>query len=160
MTVNDKITNALNVSPLRHLKLEKPVFVETGTTVLDAVAKMDKSGFGCVLIADKGKLKGIFTERDILMKLADLDRESTDSIDKYMSSDPLTYSGDKCISKAVREMNSHGYRHLPVMDESGDNCLGILTARIILDFVVEYLPDQVYNLPPTHDQSMLTPEGG
>jgi len=160
MTVDDKITSALKVSSLGNLKLESPAMVESGLSVFDAVDKMGLNEYGCILVEKDSRLVGIFTERDVLMKIATLERHDESPVNDFMASDPVTLTIDSSIADAVNEMSSHGYRHIPVMDKNNEKCLGIITAKNIIDFVVEYLPEQVYNLPPLPNQSMLTPEGG
>ena len=159
MTTDDKITDALKNLSLGHLDLEPPVSVDIDSSVSEAVDKMDKNGYGCVLVTDGDDLTGIFTERDILMKLEESDIDESKPVKEFMAAEPVTLSVENKIADAVEEMSSSGYRHLPIMDSEG-KCMGILTARMIVDFVVEFLPEQVYNLPPSPDQSMLTAEGG
>ena len=159
MTTDDKITDALKNLSLGHLDLEPPVSVDIDSSVSEAVNEMDKNGYGCVLVTDGDDLTGIFTERDILMKLEESDIDESKPVKEFMASEPVTLSVENKIADAVEEMSSSGYRHLPIMDSEG-KCMGILTARMIVDFVVEFLPEQVYNLPPSPDQSMLTAEGG
>jgi len=160
MTIDDKITSALKDSTLARLRLDSPVMIDAGTEVSAAIAKMSQNDSGCVLITDNGNLVGIFTERDMLMKMVSIGQNEGKTVDEFMTREPVTLGIDNTIAKAVHEMSSHGYRHLPVMDKNGERCVGLLTAKIIVKFVVEFLPDQVYNLPPTPNQSMLTPEGG
>ena len=160
MTVDDKITNSLNSSTLKQLHLEPPIEIPSDTPIFEAVDKMGDNGFGCILVAEGGKLVGIFTERDVLMKISISDVDESRSVDEFMTKDPDTLRVTHTISDAVKEMSSRGYRHLPIMDEENSKCVGILTAKKIIKFVVEFIPEQVYNLPPSLDQSMLTPEGG
>ncbi|MCH7818008.1 MAG: CBS domain-containing protein [Candidatus Marinimicrobia bacterium] len=160
MTVDDTITNSLNSSTLKQLNLEPPIEIPSGTPVFEAVDKMSDNGFGCILVTDGGKLVGIFTERDVLLKISISDVNESQSVDEFMTKEPDTLKVTNTLSDAVREMSSRGYRHLPIMDEENSKCVGIITAKQIIKYVVEFIPEQVYNLPPSLDQSMLTPEGG
>ena len=160
MTVDDKITNSLNSSTLEQLNLEPPIEIPSDTPIFEAMDKMGDNGFGCILVADGGKLVGIFTERDVLLKISISDVDESQTVDEFMTKEPDTLRVTHTISDAVREMSSRGYRHLPIMDEENSKCVGILTAKRIVKYVVEFIPEQVYNLPPSLDQSMLTPEGG
>ncbi|MCH8272482.1 MAG: CBS domain-containing protein [Candidatus Marinimicrobia bacterium] len=160
MTVDDKITNSLNSSTLKQLHLEPPIEIPSDTPIFEAVDKMGDNGFGCILVTEGGKLAGIFTERDVLLKISISDVDKSRSVDEFMTKEPDTLRVTDTISDAVKEMSSRGYRHLPIMDEENSKCVGILTAKKIIKFVVEFIPEQVYNLPPSLDQSMLTPEGG
>jgi len=121
---------------------------------------MGENDFGCILVNDGDDLVGIFTERDVLIKISIADVDESKAVDEFMTKDPVTMNLNDKISEAVGKMSAHGYRHLPIMDQDEGNCVGILTAKIIIGYVVEYLPEQVYNLPPSLDQSMSTPEGG
>ena len=145
---------------MKQLNLEPPTEISSGTPVFEAADKMGDNGFGCILITKAGKLIGIFTERDVLLKLSIADVDESQSVDEFMTKDPVTLKLNHKISEAVREMSAHGYRHLPIMDEKDNKCVGILTAKKIVKYVVEFIPEQVYNLPPSLNQSMLTPEGG
>ncbi|MCH8927429.1 MAG: CBS domain-containing protein [Candidatus Marinimicrobia bacterium] len=160
MTIDDKITSALKESTLARLKLKSPVMVDAGTEVAVAIEKMNQTDYGYVLVMENGILIGIFTERDILMKMASISDTDGKSIDEFMTRDPVTLRIDSTIAKAVYEMSAHGYRHLPVLDKNGEKCVGMVAAKNIVKFVADFLPDQVYNLPPTPNQQMLTPEGG
>ncbi|MEK6570609.1 MAG: CBS domain-containing protein, partial [Bacteroidota bacterium] len=55
--------------PIRSLQLPAPIVVQRGTSVSEAVRQMQERHIGCVLVVQKGVLDGIFTERDILMKI-------------------------------------------------------------------------------------------
>lgn len=160
MTIDDKITNALKDSTLARLNLRSPVMVDAGTKVSAAIEKMSQTDLGYVLVMDDGNLVGIFTERDILMKMTSISETDSKNVDEFMTQDPVTIGIDSTIAKAVYEMSANGYRHLPVMDKNGEKCVGMVAAKIIVKFVVDFLPEQVYNLPPTPNQNMLTPEGG
>ena len=56
--------------PISTIDLAKPVVVKPAASVADAIKLMQKGRFGAVLVEDKKKLVGIFTERDVMMKLA------------------------------------------------------------------------------------------
>jgi CBS domain-containing protein len=62
------------------------------------------------------------------------------------------------IGAAVRRMEECGYRHLPVVDETG-RPVGILSVRRIIHYLVEHFPATVYNLPPDPNSVPTTPDG-
>ena len=49
-------------------------------------------------------------------------------------------------------------RHLPVVEESGKP-LGVLSARGVVDYLVEHFPSTIYCLPPDPDVVPLQREG-
>jgi len=65
--------------PIRELPtLQPPMTCERGTTVRQAIEIMQQKRIDCVLVVDLGRLVGVFTERDVLTKVAargvDIDR--------------------------------------------------------------------------------------
>src|SRR5438552_18914218 len=70
--------------PIRELATLRPaVCVPPQSTVRLAIDRMNHGGVGCVLIEDRGRLIGIFTERDVLTKVVgtsiDIDRSTVDT---------------------------------------------------------------------------------
>ena len=79
---------SLNV-PLKSLSLKKAVVVEVGSSMQQCVDVMLARHFGCLLVVDRESLRGIFTERDILMKIAAQDVDlNKEKIDDFMTPDP------------------------------------------------------------------------
>jgi CBS domain-containing protein len=64
---------------------------------------------GCVLVAPEGRLRGIFTERDVLMKIADSPIELGQTpVNDYMTPDPDTLPADSSIAYALNKMVLEG----------------------------------------------------
>jgi len=47
-------------------------------------------------------------------------------------------------------MEEGGYRHLPVIGDTG-KAVGILSVKRIVHYLVEHFPGTIYNLPPDPD---------
>src|SRR2546423_5458697 len=63
--------------------------VAPDTSASEVVNQMKQARLGCALVLDKGKLVGIFTERDLLSKLTGKAAQSpTTPIKQLMSSNP------------------------------------------------------------------------
>ena len=91
-----------------------------------------------LIVDDEGKLSGIFSERDALMKLnAQSPRLRKKPIGDFATMSPATIEASAKIAFALNRMDVGGYRHLPVMDADGHavnvisirDLLGYLTAR-------------------------------
>ena len=133
--------------PIRHLGLTKPFIVETGTRASEAIKLMKDNRVGCVLVGRKGLLAGIFTERDLLMKLAGNPKKYEDIlIDEVMTRDPEVLRPDDIIAYALHMMSAGGYRHIPIVDEK-NHPVSTVSVRGIVDFLVDMFPDEVMNLP-------------
>lgn len=141
------------------LPLTPPVTVESGTTVGALIDKVQKEKVGCVLVQKGGRMVGIITERDVLLKIVARDVNYAEPVDKFMTVSPQTLSPDKTIGDAVNLMNQQHFRHIPVVDDSGVPT-GIVSIKDIINLVAESFPEQVLNLPPRPHQKMETPEGG
>lgn len=98
-------------------------------TVRAACCLMAEKKIGALLVVDKGRIAGIFTERDALNKIlaGGLDPDKT-VLSQVMVSDPQTIRADKPLGYALQFMVDGGFRHVPVVDESG-TALGMVSAR-------------------------------
>lgn len=131
----DRIERALMEEPVHSLQPARPVSVRPTTTVRQAVQIMVENSVGAVLVlGDGGKLLGIFSERDVLNRLAGLrDQYEELPVSHFMTPDPETVSADDKIAFALHKMDGGGYRHLPVM--AAGKPQGIISVRDILRFV-------------------------
>jgi CBS domain-containing protein len=99
-------------------------------TVADAAAEMVKGRIGSVLVTQGSMLLGIFTERDVLRAAAVAADLSSDPVAKWMTPEPVTAPPETSTDEAAELMLSGGFRHLPVVDESG--LIGIVSLRDLL----------------------------
>lgn len=134
--------------PIESLQLRRAVVVESGTTVKKCLEKMLARHFGCLLVVKDKQLRGIFTERDVLMKIAGKDLDLGKSvIDEFMTSNPASKKRSDSILSALRLMNEGGYRHIAIVDDR--NCpQSVLSIRDVINYMVEFFPQDVLNLPP------------
>lgn len=115
--------------------IENVVTTEEDTTIEDAIRILFKKHIGALMIIDdKRKCKGIFTERDALRSVARKASPNT-HLKKVMSKNVVTIRENASFAEAKRLLILHSIRHLPVVDKKG--CLvGMLTLRKILDELV------------------------
>ncbi len=97
-------------------------------TVRSAVKTMAEHVCGSILVMEGDRLVGIFTERDLLMRMAaagrDLDRTA---ISEVMTREPDTIGADEPVAEAIRRMDEFSYRYLPVIEDS--KVLGVISTR-------------------------------
>ena len=118
----------------------------------------EKTGY--IVIADShSKVVGMFTEREVLMKVLQKGVSMNDPVEKYMRTDVHTLSKSDSLQAAIDAMDAFGIRHIPLVDEFNQVC-GILSVRTIVTFLAELFPTEVFNLPPRADQIHETAEGG
>ena len=100
-------------------------------TVHDAAKRMTERNCGSVLVmgAD-GSLAGIFTERDLLVRVVAPGRDPTATpVSDVMTREPETIGAEESVREAVRRMDEGAFRHLPVVE--GGRVVGVLSARDI-----------------------------
>ena len=97
-------------------------------SVEDAAAQMAAAGCGSILVVDGDALTGIFTERDLLLRVVGpgLDPART-RLREVMTRAPDTIAADAPVADAVRMMDEFSYRYLPVLD--GGRIVGVLSMR-------------------------------
>jgi CBS domain-containing protein len=137
---------------------QDPTIVSPSTRIRDAVELLKKKKKGCVLICEGGVLQGIFTERDLLMRVFGENRSMDTPVGELMTPNPCTARLDETVADVVKKMRNGGHRHLPVIDAKGQ-LIGVLSVKHIVHFLVDHFPEEVYNLPPDPDEILPTPEG-
>ena len=141
------IASDLQDAIISHLDLSNFVIVQANTSIAAALRSMREKRVSAALVKGDGKLVGIFTERDVLTKVADQAATWQQSIDTVMTPSPQTISPDEPVSSALGLMNEGGYRNMPVLDADG-NILGNLSHPAIIQFLTDRFPREIYNLPP------------
>jgi CBS domain-containing protein len=136
--------------PIRSLPdLQTPIALPAEASVRRAIDRMNELRVGCILVVDHDQLVGVFTERDVLTRVATggVDTDTT-QLGDLMTPDPECLTLDDSIAYALNKMSVGGFRHVPLIDESG-RPTGAVSMRHIVDFIVDLFPREVLNLPPT-----------
>ena len=115
---------------------KSPSTVSPTMTVGEVLKKMVGESIGCVMVVENGKLAGIFSERDALMKLnTDAAKFLDRPISQFMTPDPVTLETSDKIAFALHKMNVGGYRHVPILFEG--KLAGVISIRDILRYLTE-----------------------
>ena len=115
---------------LKDIMGRKVVTVAADTPVSEVAQIMSKGRFGSVLVMDGSWLVGIFTERDVVRAAGSGTDLTSSPISKWMTRDPITVTPETDTDQAAEIMLSHGFRHLPVLEEK--NVVGIVSLRDLL----------------------------
>jgi CBS domain-containing protein len=108
--------------------------VEPDAPLTEAVRSMDDRRVGAVLVLERERLVGVFTERDVLRAVAQgLTPEAT--VGEWMTRGPETIESDDTAEHAAVLMIHGGFRHLPVVDEG--KVVGILSIRDLMRSVLD-----------------------
>ena len=143
------VRGAIFTEELGSVPRRETVIVEAQTSVAEAIRGMNDHHVGCTLVVRDGKLIGIFTERDVLRKVATsgMNLEKT-AVETVMTANPDTLPATASIAYALREMSVEGYRHIPLTNPDGSPA-GVVSVRDIVAWLVETFPASVHNLPPS-----------
>jgi CBS domain-containing protein len=124
------------VDPLATLQSPAPERVSPDTSLADVIRHMRETNIGYVLVTGgDGRLAGIFTERDLLCKVAG---QITDlgsiPVSDLMTANPTALKAEEPIKHALFLMAHNGFRHVPLVDEEG-RPHGITTVRHVVEFI-------------------------
>jgi CBS domain-containing protein len=112
-------------------------------TLEQAARKMRDLDVGSLPICgEDNRLKGILTDRDIVVRcLADGGDPKSTKAGDLAQGKPVTIGADDTIEEAIRTMQQHQVRRLPVID--GHNLIGMLSQA---DIARNYPEDRVGEL--------------
>jgi CBS domain-containing protein len=123
-----------------------PAAVEPSATVLEAVEVMAENGVGAVAVVEKEQLRGIFTERDVMLRVVLRGRNPQQtSIAEVMTSPAETVSEDTTEEEALVHMVERHVRHLPIVGQDGQ-LKGMLSIRNLLEHRVDELARELHSL--------------
>jgi CBS domain-containing protein len=115
--------------------------VAIDATVQRAMELMRDRNIGAVMVVEGKKLKGIFTERDCLHKVASIGLNPRETMVSNVMTTKVRYATlDMEVSQGLALMTERFLRHLPVLDEQ-QNILGIVS---IGDLVKAKISDQSF----------------
>lgn len=91
--------------------------VELGDTIADAAQTMREGNIGNVIVTDGGRVAGIVTDRDIVIRAIAEGREArSTTVGDVCTSDARTLAPGDSVDAAAQAMAENGIRRLPVVD--------------------------------------------
>ena len=119
-------------------------------TVKDAVEEMNTRKIGFVMVISSNKLAGVFSERDVLVRVvaAGFDPKST-SVSEVMSTKVRTITPGDTAEQALEIMTENRCRHLPVMRDN--QLIGLLSIGDITRWIA-----RTHQLEADHLRNYLT----
>jgi CBS domain-containing protein len=130
------------------------VTVSRNATVMEAVELMAAARVGSVLVVDDDRLEGIFSERDVMLRVVMENRDPRQTeVEEVMTSPVHSISTRTTGDEALRIMLQEHIRHLPVVDDKG-RAQAIVGMRNLLEEKVRELHQQLDSL-----ESYITADG-
>lgn len=114
--------------PLKAVLRRAPVTVTPVTSIRTALQRMHELRIGSLVIVDAaGKPIGIFTERDVLDRVALQGTSLDQPIEKVMTREPAALPATAALFEAAQLMTRHRFRHVLVMEEGA--LAGVISER-------------------------------
>ena len=111
---------------VRDVMTGNPTTCEPSATLVDAAKVMAREDIGPVPIVENGRLVGIVTDRDIIVRAVAEGRDVTSTTVKDVASkDLVTVTPDEDLDRALQLMGQRQVRRIPVVE--GDQVVGIVS---------------------------------
>ena len=103
-----------------------PVSLPASTNIVDAARRMRDDDIGDVFVVDDDQLRGVVTDRDVVVRAVAEGRDpSHTTLGEVCSAELVTVAPDDTIDEAVELMSTHAVRRLPVVD--GGRPVGVIS---------------------------------
>lgn len=120
--------------PLSALAPRPCVTAAADTAIADVLRTMRDSREAGIVVTDPGgRVVGIFTERDALLKVAGRDLPDG-PISTVMTADPVVLRADDSLAVAIQKMAVGGFRHVPIVADGRP--VGIVTSHDVFRHVL------------------------
>ena len=154
-----RVEDRIKVVEVLALGIDPPVIADDSTSLRGILQEMRNRRASCALLTREDRLAGVFTERDVVNRVAGVPGVLDGPVAEVMTSDPEHIRRGDRLSTAVRLMRRRGFRHVPVVDDDG-RILGCIRHEDVVGYLAEVYPAEILNLPPDPGQVILTREGG
>lgn len=131
---SDRIQKLLMNTPVAELLSDTiPVVAKPSDSIHEIIRILRAQKKFCILIYLEGKIQGIISLRDILLKAAGADKDLNKiKAADIMTAKPEVVRPENSIAVLVNKMSIGGFRHIPVLDQAG-HPLGILSIQNVLN---------------------------
>jgi len=124
--------------------------VHPRTTIDTVIEVMNRHHESAVLVMDRDRILGIFTERDVLVRVVPRIDGLFTPVAELMTTNLHILSPSTLLSTALRELAVGGYHHLPVADDEGKP-VALVSLQTIIAHLAETFPNEILNSPPERE---------
>lgn len=122
--------------------VRRVVMIDENHSVLDAATLMAEEFVGSTVITSASKITGIFTERDLMLRVVGKKRDPERvKIKDVMTKDVVTVSPKDTANYCLNLMKDNRCRYLLVFD--GDEFVGIVSLRDMVALLMEEKEDLI-----------------
>jgi CBS domain-containing protein len=102
--------------------------------VTEVIGKLARERVGCVVVSDNDGVRGIFTERDVLKKVALEDHDMGQvAVSEVMTSDPIIMRDTSSVQEVLTTMHTNGFRYIPI-ENPGGKIVGLVSMADVLQY--------------------------
>ena len=114
------------MATLKDIMTKDPITVRPDDSAQKAAGLMKDNHIGPIPVLDQErKLIGMVTDRDLAIKIVAEGKPADTKVSDVMSRDLFTCGPDDNVKEAIRTMETHQVRRVPVVDDQG-HLLGIV----------------------------------
>jgi CBS domain-containing protein len=111
---------------IRDVMTPNPRTFTPDQSLVEAARAMSEGDFGAVVVAGDGGVRGILTDRDIVVRaVAEGKDPSATKVSEAFTTEPTTLSPDDSLDDAVHALRESNVRRLPVVE--GSEVVGIVS---------------------------------
>ena len=127
-------------------------WVEEHPSVAEVARRMAELHVGAIVVLANGLLKGVFSERDLMLRVV-LQRRDPDRtpVREVMSTHVVTIDEEANVEEAMENMTALNCRHLPVT--RGTRVVGFLSMRDLLHHELAQKTDEIDHMRAYINQS-------
>ncbi len=135
----DPLMKALAEEKVTSVQYRPVAAISPQTTIREAVQALSKLKVACLLIEEAGRLVGVFSDRDVLDKVAlEYDTLRERPVSEVMTRDPVCVFDSDSSAAALSVMAVCGFRHVPVIDVK-HQVVGIVSPQRVTEFLRKQL---------------------
>ncbi len=155
------LTKAIDLSdPIKSIVSGQLVVMPVSSSLKEVIVQMQEKHECCVLLTDSDQLAGIFTEWDLLHKVAGRQLDwKNELVSAHMTKSPQTLQMNDHIAYALNMMEDGGFRNVPLVD-ADNHPAGVIRMRDIVSYIAHYYHKDIMNLPPEPVRSSIKQHNG
>lgn len=117
--------------PLQWYRRSRLVILSPDASAFEAACAMERNRIGAVIVQDKGRLAGLITDRDLVVRVIarELDPDAI-SVSEIMSRPVVTLTPHDIHDDAIGLMREHGVRRIPLVED--EHVVGMVTLDDLL----------------------------
>jgi signal-transduction protein with cAMP-binding, CBS, and nucleotidyltransferase domain len=134
------------MSRVRDVLHQRELFsVEETQTVCSVARRMAELHVGAILVVQDGDLRGVFSERDLMIRVViEGLQPDTTPVGRVMSTNISTIDESASLEEAMEAMKTHGCRHLPVMRDT--KVVGFLSMRDLMNHELAHKTEELHHM--------------